>query len=65
MSKESAVWEDLLKWQREIDEKDKLLSRKRVLRDRPAAPITKINDIDLKTVKPLGLTALKEKVRVM
>ncbi|KAG2186118.1 hypothetical protein INT43_002556 [Umbelopsis isabellina] len=60
MSKGLAVWKDLMDWQREIDEKDKLLSRKRALRDRPAAPISKINDIDLNTVKPLGLNALKE-----
>lgn len=65
MSNKPAVWEDLLKWQREIDEKDKLLSRKRVLRDRPAAPIPKINQIDLNTVKALGLNALKERVRLM
>jgi endo-beta-N-acetylglucosaminidase D len=65
MSTETAVWEDLTKWQREIDEKDKLLSRKRALRDRPSAPISKINQIDLATAKPLGLSALKEKVTGM
>ncbi|KAJ2963028.1 hypothetical protein NQZ79_g2012 [Umbelopsis isabellina] len=64
MSNKPAVWEDLLKWQREIDEKDKLLSRKRVLRDRPAAPISKINQIDLNTVKALGLNALKEREQI-
>ncbi|CAM0135120.1 Palmitoyl-protein thioesterase 1 [Umbelopsis sp. WA50703] len=64
MSTETAVWEDLTKWQREIDEKDKLLSRKRALRDRPSDPISKINQIDLATAKPLGLSALKEKIGV-
>ncbi|GAB5587364.1 hypothetical protein Unana1_02264 [Umbelopsis nana] len=63
MPAETAAWDDLLQWQKEIDEKDQHLLRTRAMREAPAVPALEHRQIDLATAEPVGLSALKGKIK--
>ncbi|KAI9289376.1 hypothetical protein BC943DRAFT_314212 [Umbelopsis sp. AD052] len=64
MAAEKAAWDDLLQWQREINNKDRQLLRTKAMREASTAPVQETRTIDLTTAQPVGLSALKGKIKV-
>lgn len=62
MAADKAAWDDLLQWQREINDKDRQLLRTKAMREAPNTSGQELRQIDLKTAQPIGLSALKGKV---
>ncbi|KAI8583204.1 hypothetical protein K450DRAFT_224703 [Umbelopsis ramanniana AG] len=63
MAAEKAAWDDLLQWQREINNKDRQLLRTKAMREASTAPVQETRKIDLTTAEPIGLSALKGKIK--
>ena len=62
MAAETAAWDDLLQWQREINDKDRQLLRTKAMREASNTSAQELRQIDLNTAEPIGLSALKGKV---
>lgn len=62
MAAEKAAWDDLLQWQREINDKDRQLLRTKAMREASNTSAQELRQIDLNTAEPIGLSALKGKV---
>jgi hypothetical protein len=62
MAAEKAAWDDLLQWQRQINNQDRQLLRTKAMREASTTPVQELRQIDLTTAEPIGLSALKGKV---
>ncbi|KAH8547883.1 hypothetical protein BGW37DRAFT_509078 [Umbelopsis sp. PMI_123] len=63
MAAEQSAWDDLLLWQKEINDKDQQLLRTKAMRETSSGPAQELRQIDLTTTKPIGLSSLKGKIK--
>ncbi|ORE05450.1 hypothetical protein BCV72DRAFT_263315 [Rhizopus microsporus var. microsporus] len=57
-STNEALWNDLLKWQIDINKKDEALLKSKPIHDKTVSPIREMTEIVLDNLKPKGLNAL-------
>jgi hypothetical protein len=62
MAADTAAWDDVLQWQREINDKDRQLLRTKAMREASNTSAQELRQIDLNNAEPIGLSALKGKV---
>ncbi|RCH88477.1 RNA polymerase II-associated protein 3 [Rhizopus azygosporus] len=58
MTTNEALWNDLLKWQTDINKKDEALLKSKPIHDKAISPIREMTEIVLDNLKPKGLNAL-------
>ncbi|KAI8376827.1 hypothetical protein BD560DRAFT_391641 [Blakeslea trispora] len=58
------LWQDIAKWQKDIDAKDQIVSGRKPVHDQSLPPIRPSIEINVDTVKPIGLALLDSKKSV-